>query len=312
MLHRVEITGFDRSVQVQDLVQLVRKTPLPLEFGVVMQSSKIHQRPPRRPPFFRPRNPDWAQLVEAHRAGLPLACHASGSKLIEQILRGESPDLKHPLRLEPFQTLQLNTTSRALPFKSTVGKTLRSYTSYARFVEDLLEHDELRIEEALHRMPARIELVIQVLLVPGQNGQEVPEALRRLAQRIIDAGRTARLLLDTSGGRGQSGFERWPPKRTLGPAFSRIPVGYTGGLNPENIEDALRRIATLLPKGEQTWCGMESGARSHIPHPAQPDRTISVFDLKATQRFLKTITRVNSDLSAHAPADAARSRSSHR
>lgn len=287
MLHRVEITGFDRSVDVEALANVVRKAaPLQVELGVVMQHSKIFQRPKsaRAVPNFRPRNPDWQQILQAQSAGLRLACHASGSKLIEQILRGSAPDLKHPAGLKPFQTLQLNTTSQALPFQSIVGGKPRTFTSYVRFVERLIEHDELKIEQALQKMPSKLELIIQVIVKPGQK-EVVPAALLMLAERIIAAGRVARLLLDTSGGRGSTATDLWPKKRTMGSRLERIPIGYTGGLNPSNIKRALDTLAGLLP-GERTWCGMETGARKFIPHPSKPDRTISIFDLDAVERFL--------------------------
>jgi phosphoribosylanthranilate isomerase len=278
MLHRLEITGFDRSVQVVDLATLLRSfAPLEVELGVVMQHSTIHLHPPKQRNSFRPRNPDWDQILEAEASGLRLACHASGSRILERLLRGHLPDLRHPAGLRPFRSLQLNTTSRAHPFQSQVGPSHKTYTSYVRFVEDLLAHGELRIEEALSQLERPIEVIVQVIVSPDAK-PVVPLPLQQLARRCQSAGVITRLLLDTSGGRGQSALERWPSRAALGPELDDVPIGYAGGLQPGNISEALARLPALLRPGEKVWLGMESGVRAGSP---------SRFDLKAVEAILQ-------------------------
>jgi hypothetical protein len=74
-------------------------------------------------------------------------------------------------------------------------------------------------------------------------------------------------LFDTSGGRGQLAKE-WPkPVDML--------CGYAGGLNPDNLEDELRKIEAVV--GDSTiWIDMESGVR-----------TDNEFDLDKCERVLE-------------------------
>ncbi|MEL6179557.1 MAG: hypothetical protein AAFS10_11420, partial [Myxococcota bacterium] len=239
MLHRIEITGFDRSIQIAQLAQVIQTAaPLEVELGIVMQHSKLRLHPPKQEGRFRPRNPDWDQILEAEAAGLRLACHASGSRILKALLRGRLPDLRHPAGLRPFKTLQLNTTTRAQPFEGHIGSKRSMYTSYVHFIEDLIAHDELRIEEVLAQLQPTTEVVVQVI-VSHKVQPIIPAALLTLAHRCQNAGMTTRLLLDTSGGRGKAALECWPSRTALGPESADLPIGFAGGLTPDNIPQAL-------------------------------------------------------------------------
>lgn len=280
MLRYIELTGFDRSVQVQDLVQIIAQRPWARAvFGIVLQASRIRRHPPA-PPAFRSRNPDWEQILEAHERGLRLACHLSGPILLGALLRGQLPDLRHEAGLSPFSILQLNTTARARPFPSEVGGSRRTYTSYATLVADLLHHGELRIERALAQLPPQLEIVIQQLV----GSDPVPHpALIALLQRCAGTGRPTRLLIDTSGGRGHSTPQRWPAPSTLRSGLGPGDVGYAGGLRPDNIDTALERLQHLLAPRETTWLSLETGVRRTDPGDA-PQR--SRFDPAAVALLL--------------------------
>lgn len=287
MLHRLEITGWDRSVEVADIAALsARYAPLEVEWGVVVQRSKMRAKPPRGAGAFRPRNPDWSQIEEAAQAGLRLACHASGSVVLSGLLRGRDTGLGRAGALEPFQTLQLNTTHRAQPFEAEIGGATRTYTSYVRFVEALLEHDALRIEASLARLEATTDVIVQVRVVPGAV-PVVPAPLLALAQRCRAAGKITRLLLDTSGGRGVADFTKWPGYDALDPETRGFSVGFAGGIGPETLDAALARLPEVLAPGATAWLGMESGVRASEPDPKRPGKQRSRFDLARVERVLR-------------------------
>ena len=68
-------------------------------------------------------------------------------------------------------------------------------------------------------------------------------------------GERCSLLFDASGGRGLSP-ERWPQAtHTNG---SDVPVGYAGGITPDNVLSVIRELSHVEP----TWIDMESGVRT--------------------------------------------------
>lgn len=59
------------------------------------------------------------------------------------------------------------------------------------------------------------------------------------------------LLYDASGGRGIS------PKTWQEPVFPFIPQGYSGGLSPENIQQNLDKISSVVPANRDIWIDAE-------------------------------------------------------
>lgn len=83
------------------------------------------------------------------------------------------------------------------------------------------------------------------------------------------------LLFDGSAGQGVSP-DQWPvplPGHTC---------GYAGGLNPENIEQNLEKIAAAAP-GYDTWIDMETGVRTNDKFDT--DKIVKV--LKASKTYIK-------------------------
>ena len=59
------------------------------------------------------------------------------------------------------------------------------------------------------------------------------------------------LLYDSSYGYGIS------PDKWNGPVYPDIPMGYAGGLSPENVADNLNKISKIVPKNYTTWIDAE-------------------------------------------------------
>lgn len=75
------------------------------------------------------------------------------------------------------------------------------------------------------------------------------------------------LLVDASGGRGLS------PKDWLAPETEK-PVGFAGGLTPENLPFELQRILQVARPG--WWVDMEQGLRTPTTHDGVEDSTFDV------------------------------------
>lgn len=88
----------------------------------------------------------------------------------------------------------------------------------------------------------------------------------------------AEILFDPSGGRGVEPF-RWPsrPPCSRDTCLVGIPMGYAGGIGPDNVVDVLRDIGPVRP----TWIDMESGVR-----------TDDKFDLAKVRRVLEQVAMV--------------------
>lgn len=90
-----------------------------------------------------------------------------------------------------------------------------------------------------------------------------------LAQDLVSVGSPhARVLFDGSGGRGmlsKSWQHAWWPS-----------CGYAGGLNPDNVVEQLKLMATCTSANQRIWIDMESGVRTD-------DR----FDLGKVRRVLE-------------------------
>ena len=69
------------------------------------------------------------------------------------------------------------------------------------------------------------------------------------------AGLRPQCLFDNSGGKGVRHEFFYSPHRGFR-------CGYAGGLNPENVKEALRKLYGVVPLGYGTWIDMESGVRT--------------------------------------------------
>ncbi len=69
-------------------------------------------------------------------------------------------------------------------------------------------------------------------------------------QRLNKTGAPFSVLYDASGGAGQS------PRAWRAPLFENHPMGYSGGLSPDNVTDALEKISRVAPATD-VWIDAE-------------------------------------------------------
>lgn len=75
-------------------------------------------------------------------------------------------------------------------------------------------------------------------------------------QKLHNAGIKFSLLFDASGGNGIA------PKSWEKPIYETHPMGYSGGMSPENVVENLRKINVLVPKDYAIWIDAEGKLKS--------------------------------------------------
>lgn len=87
------------------------------------------------------------------------------------------------------------------------------------------------------------------------------------------------LLFDASGGRGLA------PKEWRGPIYKEHPMGYSGGISPDNVVENLNKINTVVPQNREIWIDAEGKLKS----PQQlPDGTYKdLFDVNKAHEYVK-------------------------
>lgn len=87
------------------------------------------------------------------------------------------------------------------------------------------------------------------------------------------------LLFDASGGRGLA------PKEWRGPIYKEHPMGYSGGISPDNVVENLNKINTVVPQNREIWIDAEGKLKS----PQQlPDGTYKdLFDVNKAREYVK-------------------------
>ena len=76
-------------------------------------------------------------------------------------------------------------------------------------------------------------------------------------QKIHDTGAKFSLLFDASGGRGVA------PKKWQKPIYETHPMGYSGGISPDNVVDTLRQINAVVPQNRCIWIDAEGRLKSN-------------------------------------------------
>ena len=82
------------------------------------------------------------------------------------------------------------------------------------------------------------------------------------------------ILYDSSGGRGVE------IKQIKSP-YKNIYTGYSGGINPDNIDDICKQI-TFHKKDDRVWIDIQTGARTNNEFDLEKVETI----LKITSKFV--------------------------
>ncbi len=92
--------------------------------------------------------------------------------------------------------------------------------------------------------------------------------------KIINTNKTSNthILYDSSGGRGVEIKQIKPP-------FKGIYTGYSGGINPDNINEICKQI-TFHKKDDRVWIDIQTGAR-----------TDNNFDLEKVEKMLKVVNK---------------------
>ena len=95
-------------------------------------------------------------------------------------------------------------------------------------------------------------------------------------QKLHDAGIKFSLLFDTSGGNGIA------PKSWEKPIYESHPMGYSGGMSPDNVIGNLRQINRILPNDYQTWIDAEGKLKSNDLFDEKPK-----FDVDLARAYVK-------------------------
>ena len=98
-------------------------------------------------------------------------------------------------------------------------------------------------------------------------------------QKLHDADIKFSLLFDASGGRGVA------PKSWEKPIYESHPMGYSGGMSPDNVIGNLRQINKILPTDYPTWIDAEGKLKSNNMFDEKPK-----FDVELARAY---ITRAN-------------------
>ena len=76
-------------------------------------------------------------------------------------------------------------------------------------------------------------------------------------EKMHQTGAKCSLLFDASGGRGVA------PKSWQKPIYETHPMGYSGGLSPDNVVHNLRQINQLVPTDTPIWIDAEGRLKSN-------------------------------------------------
>ena len=102
---------------------------------------------------------------------------------------------------------------------------------------------------------------------------------KQAIQKLHDAGIKFSLLFDASGGRGVT------PKSWEKPIYETHPMGYSGGMSPDNVIGNLRQINKAVPKDSNIWIDAEGKLKSNDLFDEKPK-----FDVELAKAY---VTRAN-------------------
>ena len=87
------------------------------------------------------------------------------------------------------------------------------------------------------------------------------------------------LLFDESGGQGRV------PEKLYEPVYKEHPMGYSGGISPDNVVYTLEKINSLVPTGYKTWVDAEYHLTSPLCLPDGTSRNL--FDIDKAKRYVR-------------------------
>jgi len=76
-------------------------------------------------------------------------------------------------------------------------------------------------------------------------------------EKLHQTGAKFSLLFDASGGRGKA------PSAWQKPIYETHPMGYSGGMSPDNVVDNLRKINSVVAQDEHIWIDAEGRLKSN-------------------------------------------------
>lgn len=95
-------------------------------------------------------------------------------------------------------------------------------------------------------------------------------------ERLHRTGAKFSLLFDASGGNGKA------PTAWQAPVYETHPMGYSGGMSPENVVRNLREIEKLVPENESIWIDAEGRLKSNDLFYEKP-----VFDVNLARAYIE-------------------------
>ena len=94
-------------------------------------------------------------------------------------------------------------------------------------------------------------------------------------EKMHETGAQFSLLFDASGGRGIA------PGNWQKPIYETHPMGYSGGISPDNVVHNLREINKLVPKGTGIWIDAEGRLKSNDLFDEKPK-----FDAELARQYI--------------------------
>lgn len=109
-----------------------------------------------------------------------------------------------------------------------------------------------------------------------QYNKNTKDAIEKLHQ----TGAKFSLLFDASGGKGIA------PSAWQKPVYETHPMGYSGGISPENVVDNLEKINCLVPENQKIWIDAEGKLKSGEKTETEKPK----FDVELAKLY---VTRAN-------------------
>ena len=99
---------------------------------------------------------------------------------------------------------------------------------------------------------------------------------KEAVEKLHRTGAKFSLLFDASGGNGKS------PDTWRAPIYETHPMGYSGGMSPENVARNLHEIEKLVPKNKFIWIDAEGRLKSNDLFYEKP-----VFDVNLARAYIE-------------------------
>ena len=83
------------------------------------------------------------------------------------------------------------------------------------------------------------------------------DSTKSAVEKLHQTGAKFSLLFDASGGKGAQ------PDKWEKPIYETHPMGYAGGISPDNVVDTLRKINAVVPQKRRIWIDAEGRLKSN-------------------------------------------------